>query len=294
MLRSLTQHDPDTDIFALCFDEITCKVISELGLLRVFVVSTDMIRHFEPRLADFDVHSRKAFYATHKPVLPLYVFNRRPELTGVAHIDSDTFFYSSPFPIFAEIGEASIAVSPHRFSEPYENLHIYGQFNAGFIYWRNDAEGRRCLLDYRDDCFEWCEPHVEADGRFMNQGYLTAWPQRYPGVHIVEHAGANLSWWNVARHRIAARDALTVDGMPLIFYHFSSVFRDQFGVWRTYSELGDDQQFCLQAIYRPYLEEVERIERWLREREPTRVELERGADPKGTTWVYRGGGWTGS
>src|SRR5436853_347453 len=80
----------------------------------------------------------------------------------------------------------------------------FGRFNAGCIYWKNDPVGRRCLIDYRADCIAWCAPQSMPDGRFMNQGYLTAWPQRYAGVHVIRHPGVNLAPWNIAGHSIDA------------------------------------------------------------------------------------------
>ena len=81
--------------------------------------------------------------------------------------------------MFDEIGAASIGLSPHRFSESLQHLIRYAEYNAGCVYLRNDETGRRCLADWRDDCFEWCAEQAQEDGRFMNQGYLNRWPERY-------------------------------------------------------------------------------------------------------------------
>ena len=106
------------------------------------------------------------------------------------------------------------------------------RINAGCIYWRSDQTARRCAADWRDDCLEWCDERVCADGRFMNQSYLTRWPERYTGVHIIRHPGVNLGPWNVDGH-LLRRDggSLRVDGRPLIFYHFSGIVRDREGRW---------------------------------------------------------------
>ena len=288
MLRSLRRHDPQAEIFALCFDQTAYEIIAELGETNIVIVSSRMIRDFEPGLAAHTDRTRKAFYATHKAVLPLYVLSQRPDLAAIAHIDADTCFFSSPAPLFKEIGSASIAISPHGFSKQYEDRKKFGRFNAGFIYWRNDADGLRCLADYRVDCFQWCEPQVEPDGRFMNQGYLTQWPQRYPGTHVIRHPGVNLSWWNIAGHSLTKGDDIVfVDGEPLIFYHFSSLFLDFFGAWNTFREFGDNLKLGLEAIYGPYLEEVARTDRWLRKRMPNLMPIERVSNVPGTAPVHR-------
>jgi len=268
MLRSLRRHDAQAEIFTLCFDQIAYEVTQGLGDLNIAVLSPDAINEFEPGLAECKDRARWAFYATHKPVLPLYVLARRPHLASIAHIDSDAYFFSTPAPLFDEIGAASIAISPHRFIKRFEHQKVFGLFNAGFIHWRNDALGLRSLADYRADCLRWCEPRFESDGRFMNQGYLTLWPQRYPGVHVITHPGVNLASWNVAGHSLARdRDLVTVDGVPLVFYHFTNLMLDSLGIWRTVNrEFEDNLKLVLEAIYRPYLEEVEQNDRWLRRR----------------------------
>ena len=282
MLRSLRRNDPDAEIFALCFDQTTHDIIADLDGGIVNVVAPKDILEFEPALADCSDRGLQAFYATHKPVLPLYVLKKRPTLRAIAHIDADTYFFSPVAPLFEEIGNASIALSPHRFSKIHNDLQRYGRFNAGFIYWRNDEAGLRCLTEYRDDCLRWCGPEVEQDGRFMNQGYLTAWPQRYPSVHVIGHPGANLSWWNVADHSLAGSaphglPAITVDGEPLVFFHFSYVALDSNGIWRTlWREFGNNLNLALEAIYAPYLRQIEDIDRALRRRQVAILPADKG------------------
>ena len=114
MLRSLRHHDPAAEIFPLCFDRVAFEVIAGLADAMITPIGAEEIGAFEPRLGECGERGRWEFYATHKPVLPLYVFDRRPEIGAIAHIDADTFFYASPQPLFDEIGAASLALSPHH------------------------------------------------------------------------------------------------------------------------------------------------------------------------------------
>jgi hypothetical protein len=206
----------------------------------------------------------------------------------VIHVDADCCFFASPAPLFREIGAASIALSPHDFSPAFEELAVYGRFNAGFIYWRSDAVGLRCLQEYREDCLSWCEPHLEPDGRFMNQGYLTGWPDRYQGLHVIRHPGVNLAYWNVAGRSLTARWRVRVDGAPLICYHFSGLFRDAVGIWRSARrEFGQNTAIALDRIYAPYLKHVDEAERDLRRRYPGLAPLESGWASEGKP-VVRG------
>ena len=287
MLRSLRLHAPEGRIFTLCFDDVAASVIRALDMPGVTVIDHEDILAFEPRLRACADRPRAAFYATHKPALPLYVLTRWPELSRVTHIDTDTHFHSPPATVFAENPEAAVMLSPHRYHP--DNAHwaqYYGAFNAGFISWRNCATARQCLADYMEDCLDRVEPD-ETDGRFMNQGYLTTWPQRYDGVHVIAHPGANLAPWNLRAHTLSiARTSdgpqVRVSGAPLVFYHFSRMFRDDGGRWRTdFVTFGENNlAIALVHIYQPYFREVDHELAQLHAQgiEPLRMELPANID----------------
>jgi hypothetical protein len=269
MLRSLRRHDPNAPIFALCFDRISAEMVASLDEPGIVAITHAAMLDTEPRLAACSERSRWEFYATHKAILPLHLLEHYPGIDAIAHIDADTCFYSSPADLFAELGHASIGLSPHRFSPAFEPAIIHGQFNAGFVYWRRDATGLRCLREFRDQCLAWCFNRVEPDGRYMNQGYLTAWPQRYDNVQVLRHPGANLAYWNIAGHQLTVGNPPQVDGQPLVFYHFSNIHRDAAGQWRTpYFDFGAGQAVAVQEIYFPYLALVDEMARWLQSRAP--------------------------
>ncbi|KAF0173355.1 MAG: hypothetical protein IV086_09790 [Hyphomonadaceae bacterium] len=263
MMRSLRLADPDAIIVALCLDALTFEIVAAQGDRQVVPVAHEDILAFEPALRACADRPRAAFYATHKPVLPRYILMCWPEASRVTHIDTDTYFFDSPKDVFAEAPTASILLSPHRYHPDKNWERYYGRFNAGFISWRNDETSRICLADYQAQCLDRVEPD-ESGGRFMNQGYLTVWPERYPNVHVLRHPGANLAPWNVQSHRLQATrvddvHAVTVDGMALIFFHFSRMFRDTAGFWRTdYLNFGEaNLAVALLKIYQPYFRAVD-------------------------------------
>jgi hypothetical protein len=55
-----------------------------------------------------------------------------------------------------------------------------------------------------------------------DQKYLDAWPDRYAPTHILQHPGAGIAPWNYVQYSLErfADGAMSVDGAPLIFYHF--------------------------------------------------------------------------
>jgi hypothetical protein len=262
MLDTLLAHDTAAAIHVLCFDDTTEKVLNAEFGARITTISLDRLHRFDPRIPELrTTRSTWAFYATHKAALASYVMTECGPFEWVTVIDADTAFYGNLAPVFDEIEDASIGVSPHRFAEPDDPQARFGKFNAGFICFRDNPIARRCLSDWREDCIQWCEETVLPDGRFMNQGYLNRWPDRYPNVAIIEHPGANLAPWNVRSHHLTEVSGIRyVDDEPLIFFHFSGLSRDAAGHWHARKEPGfESLNSVLAKLYKPYIETLERI-----------------------------------
>jgi hypothetical protein len=225
----------------------------------VRVLTPEVLHSSIPELTELaGKRSRWAYYATHKPALAGFVLRNAAEGSMVAFIDADTWFFDDPAPLFEELDNATIGLSPHRFHDLTAYLAMYGLYNAGFICWRACAAARECIADWQTDCLSWCSEEVQPDGRFMNQGYLNRWPERYPGVRVIQHPGVNLAAWNVESHVLTTeRPGIRVDGRPLIFYHYSQMRRDSDGRWYTYRLLGPQFEFAQRLIYGPYLAAVE-------------------------------------
>jgi len=260
MLRSLRRLDRKADVLVLALDNLSAPALRDEFKDGVRVIETDTLHAAVPQLRTIrSQRSTWAYYATQKPALALFAMESETNPQWVMSVDADTWFFADPRPMFDEIGRLSVAISPHRFPTELRHLAIFGAYNAGCIYWRNDATGRRCLAEWRDECLAWCAEEPQPDGRFMNQGYLNLWPQRYPEVHILRHPGANLAPWNVDGHCLQhRRKRVIVDGQSLIFYHFHALSRDDEGSW--YSHFPHlERQFSLvwDSIYHPYLLAVE-------------------------------------
>lgn len=266
MLRSLRARDPGAAIVALCFDDVTARIVAAAEDIRASALPAAALHARDRDLAALPgPRTRWEVYASHKAAFMLAVLQDAAADTTVAFVDADTWFFAAPAPVFAEFGAASIGLSPHRFAAEKGFLARYGRFNAGFVVVRNDATGRRCIADWRADCLAWCHETVMPDGRFMNQGYLDAWPDRYPGVHVIDHPGANLGPWNIERFALDADESgVSVDGQPLVFYHFSGVMRDEQGAWwSTYPIASTVLALARAHVYRPYVTAIVAEERRL-------------------------------
>lgn len=260
MLASLIEHDPDALIFPLCFDAMTREIVDSLEQRQIRTLTPEDLHAFEPRLLAVQDRPAWAFYGTHKPVLPLYVLEQAPDVGSVTHVDSDCRFYRSPHEMFEKLEGASIGLSPHAFSDlvrPY--LAKFGTYNAGLIFWRNDAAARNCLENYREQCLEWCAPRALPDGRFMNQGYLNAWPEKFDGVRLIDDPATNVGYWNAADRAFSEQDGqVRVNGSPLTLFHFAGVARNEAGEWDPrHPGYADNWDFIWDNLLGPYLDEVD-------------------------------------
>jgi hypothetical protein len=255
MLQSLRRFDSDTPVYAIALSEPCEAALADLALPGVTVIPLRRLEAAYPELLRLKPQRSSIEYIfTLKPFLPLYLF-ATTTAERVTYLDSDLCFYADPRLVLDLIGPAAIAITPHRFSPAHLGNTHYGRFNAGWFSVRRDAEGLACLQRYRDDCVGWCHDRVE-DGKFAEQGYLDAWPERYESLAIITHKGVNLALWNVDNYRLEERDgAVAVDGEALIFYHFHGIRLQadgSFALWLPTRHSAEDG-VAMRRLYRPYV-----------------------------------------
>ena len=260
MMLSILRFLPEARFHVLCLDDTAHWMVRE-RMLQVQAIRLAELEEFDRALAA--VKPRRTmieYYFTCTPCLPRYILSRETDADIVTYLDADLFFYRSPEEVFAVIGDASIAITPHRFSPDLADRVRYGRFNVAWVSWRRDAEGMRCLEDYRRDCLDWCHDRVEGD-RFADQKYLDKWPDSYRGVCVLAGKGINLALWNVEGGTfLKTPDAYLVDGEPLVFYHFHGVKHVGPGLWDTrHAEYRVEKNlsFLIEELYNPYLNILE-------------------------------------
>lgn len=266
---SLRTHSPDFVWHVLALSDTCEQVLNRLRLPGVEVHSLGQLEAHLPRLLVAKSNrSIVEYYFTLTSSYCHYLLERIPPHALLTYLDSDLYFFSSPMPIFDEIGSSSIAIIEHRFSEANRTSLIYGRFNVGWVSFRNDDSGRRCLLDWFEKCFEWCYDRVE-EGRFADQKYLDVWPEQFDDVHIIQHPGANVAPWNISDFKMAEKvpgnGPVNVHGDPLVFAHFQNVralgyrtYETGFDVYRISPTV---RKAIVDQIYLPYLRQLHRKQR---------------------------------
>jgi len=224
MHRSLLACDADVHLTAFCFDDLARELLGRLDLPRMSTVWLDELEQLDPALASTKADRTPTEYCwTATPALPRYLLATRPEIVEATYIDADLLFFRDPEPLFAEMGDASVLITPHRYAPEYARLIENGIYNVQFMVFRRDERGLEALEWWHDRCVEWCYYRLE-DGKLGDQKYLDDWPQRFPGVHVLDHKGGGLAPWNHTQydvHEEAGR--VMVDDDELVFFHFHRV-----------------------------------------------------------------------
>lgn len=220
MLRTLKQHCPGAHVHVLCMDEQTQTILTQLEIPHTTCIPLSKLED-EALLAAKNDRSVAEYCWTLSSNLPWYVLQHNLQIDFITYVDSDLLFYSPVQPLFDEIGDASVAIIEHRFTPRLQYLEVNGRFCVEWVSFRRDEEGMACLERWRQQCIEWCYYRLE-DKRMGDQKYLDEWPQRYSNLHILQHVGAGVAPWNYAQYQFDKNSAgqITVDGAPLIFYHF--------------------------------------------------------------------------
>lgn len=268
LIRSFQeQSEGDWELFVICMDDETRAILERLALPRVTPLSIDQVEAADPELAAAkNDRTRVEYLWTTTPAIILWLLENHPAIDLLTYLDADLYFYSSPEPIFSELGDDSILIHEHRYTPELRDMEINGKYNVGLLCFRNDEHGLQAVRWWRERCIDSCVYDVK-NGKCGDQVYLSDWPDRFSKVHVLQHRGAGVAPWNVDQYAITqTRPQVLVDGIPLIFYHFhalSILAPQRFRLaYRFY--LGRD---VADLIYRPYtqtltetLRELERLD----------------------------------
>lgn len=257
LYASLRRHAVAFRLWVLCMDEISYQTLVRLALPGVELIALhDFERGDEELLRAKDTRSKVEYYFTCTPSLPLYIMAHWPEVDLITYLDADLYFFADPQPLFDALGTGSITIIAHRFAPQLRHLAENGVYNVGWLSFRRDANGLACLRWWRERCNEWCYDRIEPE-RFADQKYLDDWPQRFTGVVVLTHKGANLAPWNVANYQLTTRGGqIWVDEDPLIFFHFHAFRQPQQWVYDHRLDVYKVQpsMLLLRQIYVPYIQ----------------------------------------
>ncbi|MDR3609367.1 MAG: glycosyl transferase [Ignavibacteriaceae bacterium] len=221
---SLEKNCPDFHLYIFAFDQKADDFLRGMKLSKATIIS---LKEFEDDelLRVKPTRSIAEYCWTCTSSTILYVLEKY-NVESCTYLDADLFFYSSPQPIFEELGNESILITEHRYSPQYNKQLKAGRYCVQFVTFRNNHEGLTALKWWREKCIEWCYARYE-DGKFGDQLYLEDWTERFKGVHVLQHAGGGLAAWNIQQYtfekendKVTGTEITTGRKFEAIFYHF--------------------------------------------------------------------------
>lgn len=252
---SLLKYNPQAELWILCMDTYTKKILDELELKGVTTIA---LVDFEDKelLKAKKTRSLVEYYWTCTPSLPLFIFRNNLAIGKVIYLDADIYFYSSINPAFKELGNKSILTVEHRLPKRQKSrIKTLGRFNVGFQIFNRDSESLKCLERWRKQCLKWCYWRVE-DGKLGDQLYLDEWPNLYKSLVISQNLGINAAPWNITQFKISEKDGYVyINNDRLICYHF-----EKYGIISEnnfeYSSCYRLSRSLIEYVYKPYEEEI--------------------------------------
>jgi hypothetical protein len=215
--------------------------------------------------------SRMEYFFTCTPLLIKYCLRfLRDENDTVVYLDADLYFFESPQIVLAELGTSSVGIIEHKYNKRLDNkLSKYGEFNVGWLGFKNDLHGQEVLNWYGQSTINWCFDKPE-DGKYADQGYLN-WFLDFEGVKVLKPLGFNLAPWNSQNYSIKYFDnKVWVDSDRLIFFHFHGLkkirkryFTSQL-IYRA--PMG---KILRERVYLHYIKQLDRNERTVQQRTAT-------------------------
>lgn len=267
MYQSLKRYSKNFSLFILCMDEESFKILNGISLDAVVLIKLSDFEN-EELLRVKKERTIAEYCWTCAPCLLDYVFERNKNINFLTYLDADLLFYSSPEPIYREVGNASSVIVEHRFSPKFQESIINGKYNVQWVGIRRDVNGIATLKWWKERCIEWCFYRLE-ENRMGDQKYLDEWTTRFNQVHELQHIGAGVAPWNFANYRIVERNEyIFINDIPLIFYHFHSFRMLEEGKYVAMPSIYSDGNLIPDCIYDKYNTELLKAKEIIRSKAP--------------------------
>ena len=266
LYRSLERVTEDFKLYIFCFDDTSCQVLQDLKLQHAVIVHHSDIE--DEVLLKLKKERSKAEYCwTCTPVIIEYVLKyfKEPSCT---YIDADLYFFANPQPLFDEMEQPGkdITITEHRFPNNWNGRRLCkrsGKYCVEFNYFNQSENSRKALNWWKERCLEWCY-HLYEPERMGDQKYLEKFPDLFKGVHELQHLGGGVAPWNLGQYELEMADSekpvlkvkKTGEKFPLLFYHFQNIRYLSENMVNISS--GTHSKKTKDAIYRPYLKEIEK------------------------------------
>jgi hypothetical protein len=262
IVRALASQQKECAIY--CIDDRAADLLEDLNLKSCMIFrskdyTNDKLSYIRKNRSDSE------FCWTCKSVALEHILTQVDDLDWVIYLDSDMMIYGDPDQGLPDDTTSQVMLTPHRPSNNHFKSFMAkaGDYNAGYIAFRNSSEGRRALKWWRNKCELSCS--VSADNQeYADQRYLNDIPELFSGVYISDHMGVNAAPWNIIGKRISCVDgAIFVNDQPLLIYHMQGFKKIRNGIYDLYCGEQKIPNIIRNTIYIPYVCHLEKTENML-------------------------------
>jgi hypothetical protein len=252
--QSIAKHCPDALFAFYCIDRVTVEFLSEYVSVQTLVVPPEAYESDALRAAKA-VLKLNEYCWTCKPAVLLHALKSVAELEWAVWLDSDMLAFGDLNSEFSRHVDASVILTPHRFASPefaaYETTA--GQFNAGYVAFRNTLDGRAALQWWMGQCLLGCPAEPTAE-RYADQKYLNALPRLFSNVTASDSIGLNCAPWSIVGKAIdRVADRISIEGEPLLLYHFQGLKIIRDWAFDLYGARPKLPKRTRELIYAPYI-----------------------------------------
>ena len=275
MYKSLASITDNFKLYILAMDDICYKVLSDLELEHVVLISLDEFLDDDLKQAR-ENRSVAEFCWTCSSCLIYFVLTKYNE-ESCTYIDSDLYFYGDPQCLLDEIGDKDAQIVEHRFRNTVEDRldqKHSGTYCVEFNTIRNSPGGMKLVTWWKEQCLNSCS--VDPTGKvFGDQKYIEQW-KNYSNVSVLKNLGGGVAPWNVGQYslvshnddRVLLQEQKTGKNFMLIFYHFHMInyldaHRASISVYHRFDHVDDE---LIHFLYLPYLKKLDETKNFLRDK----------------------------
>jgi hypothetical protein len=224
---SIVGHNPDYLFWIILVDKHKNINYSFFEPHRIIYIDELSLPAFEEMNNRYDIFELSCAL---KPFVTEWILENSPESEVVCYFDSDIVVYNRLTEISASLNNAAVLLTPHILT-PLPNdgkasneavLLQAGLYNAGFFAVNHRPQALKFLKWWKERLINKCFNDVR-NGLFVDQLWLNFAPLYFDEVHLLQHPGYNVAYWNLHERRVLLLpDKKTVnDQYPLVFFHFS-------------------------------------------------------------------------
>ena len=216
-------------LFILAMDDLCYEVLSKVNNPHIIPITLQEFIKKEDLEELYNERPRVEFLWTCSSHLIDFVLIYKGE-KWCTYIDADLFFYNDPTVLLDEMGDKTVQIIEHRFSNTYDDkklLEHSGRYCVEFNTFSNESRSLKLLSWWKQKCRESCSS-VATNKVFGDQKYLVGW-EKHDFVTIVQNLGGGIAPWNIGQYRLKDSDLFEIEEKKTgktffpVFYHFHNI-----------------------------------------------------------------------